>query len=332
MGNYFKGVWESLEKNGGNRARFSTLGSNIVLFDLGSSGGTPPPFCWILENIKLVNFDPDRRLASEAGGINRQVAIGPSHMDKLYLNKRPTTSSLLPANLELTNRYDFKRLFNFDNIFDTESIQEVTTYGLDEIIELEKLPRPDFIKIDVQGLTQEVLETAEQCLNKSVLGMQIEVEFLETYKSQKTFGVTHEYLQERGFEIFQLSNLNKWFYKSHLDLKSSGGQHAFCDLLYLKSIDSIENQPEFWTEERAIKFTKIALLYDLTDVAAAFFEKFHRTRLLSETESLNLQELIESWESGLKYLYHYPNRTFFNTLMDISPRKIYHKLKRVLGK
>ena len=86
------------------------------------------------------------------------------------------------------------------------------------------------------------------------MGLQAEVEFVETYEGQKTFGAVHEYLEKQDFEIFRLTNLNHWIYKTAMPLKMYTGQDVFCDLLYLRSLRHVERYPDFWTSFRIIQF------------------------------------------------------------------------------
>jgi len=336
MADYFQGPWQHHEKNTRNLARFSSLGGKLSVYDLGSAGGTPPPLCYILENIRLVNFEPDQRPGSQTDSPGLDIAIGPRQYRTLYLNARPTTSSLLKPNHRIVDRYDFQRLFgDVSDIFRTVSTRVVDTYGLDELIVARQLPDPDFIKIDVQGLTQEVLESAANTLSRSVIGLQAEVEFLETYAGQKTFGASHEYLYSMGFEIFTVSNLNRWPWRTKLALKKYPGQHAFCDLLYLRSIDSISRNSEFWNPEKAVKFIQIALLYDLTDTAAAYLDRFAGTGLISPQQQATLITLIENWDTALDFFYltnKRPYMRFLDKLLDVSLRRIYWSLRSLLNR
>ena len=136
---------------------------------------------------------------------NFSAAVGPKEKSKIYLNQRPTTSSLLPPYKSVTDRYDWEYLFRSpEDIFETVAVENVETSQLDEAVTSFELPQPDFLKIDVQGLSLEVLQGASETLDKSVLGIEVEVEFLESYLGQKTMGYIHEHLFESGYEIFRL--------------------------------------------------------------------------------------------------------------------------------
>ena len=305
MVRYFSGEWDSRKPHIEHLDVFRSLGDPICVYDLGASGGTPPPFCWLLDGITLINFEPDIRGEMEETGRNCNVAIGPQTMRTLYINRRQTTSSLLPPCEDVVNRYDFTKMFPEEpRIFETVSTVGIETVGLDDVVRRLAFPSPDFLKIDVQGLTLEVLETGKETLAGSVLGLQAEVEFIETYKGQKTFGSVHEYLEKQDFEIFRLTNLNHWPYKISMPLKMYTGQDVFCDLLYLRSLRHMERYPEFWTSRRIIQFVRICLLYDLTDTAAAFLERFIAKKLIDENSVEELAGLIRTWTGALDYFYH----------------------------
>jgi len=177
-----------------------------------------------------------------------------------------------------------------------------------------------------------VLQSGERSLRDDVIGLQIEVEFLECYSGQKTIGEVHEYLYRLGFEIFTLSNLTKFYYRSTFPLKMRPGQDAFCDLTYFRRIDSIE-EDGFWTPDRAKQALRLLLLHDLTDTAAAFLERFQRRGLLTREESRVFTGLIGDWQGALDHFYRpdsvaHPRRGLIDRVLDVNLRKIIHKLRR----
>ena len=152
-------------------------------------------------------------------------------------------------------------------------------------------------------MSYEVLEGGKNIINDSVLGIEIEVEFLESYKGQKTFGYIHEYLYELGFEIFSLKNLNKWYYRTENELKFKNGQHTFCDFVYFRNLDSISRNSVFWNHKQAAKIIQLLLLYDLNDTACAFAEKFSREKMITRSEFEKLLYLIKRWTKSLEFFY-----------------------------
>jgi FkbM family methyltransferase len=339
MVSYFAGEWCSRKPHKAHLNAFLSMGDPLCVYDLGASGGAPPPFCWLLDGISLINFEPNSNAEVEKSGRNCDIAIGPQTMKTLHINRRQTTSSLLPPREDVVNRYDFTKIFPEEpRVFETVSTVEIETLGLDDAVKNFALPSPDFLKIDVQGLTHEVLLTGEKTISKSVLGLQVEVEFVETYTGQKTFGTVHEYLEKQNFEIFRLSNLNRWIYKISMPLMMYTGQDVFCDLLYLRSLHHVECFPEFWTSDRIIQYIRLCLLYDLTDTAGAFLEKFITRKLIDESSAEILAKLIMTWEGALDYFYHPDSkievgrrRQFFYAsnimIRSLLPSRVYNNLK-----
>jgi len=305
---YFHGPWVHRELNQKNLKQFAeAFRAQVVLYDLGATGGTPPPFLFLGDHVQTVNFEPDERGSMDPSGVNLCVAVGPEHLNTLYLNRRPTTSSLLRPNQRVNGRYDWQPVFGSDaDIFETIDTEEVTTLPLDEVVKVRQLELPDFCKIDVQGLTLEVLEGGCYVLDTSVLGLVVEVEFIESYEGQKTVGAVHQFLEQRGFEIFRVQKVNRWYYATNLPLQHRTGQDTFCDLLCLRSIDSITPGSDFWSPDKARKMLQIMLLYDLIDAAAAFLEAFWRCGILSRGDSLPIENLISSWTNAIDFFYHEP--------------------------
>lgn len=325
MAAYFRGPWRYLPPRKRNLRDFISLGPEICLYDLGAAGGMPPPFCFVPEAVQLVNFEPDRRLDTEEGGQDLPVAIGPSHLRSLFLNRRPTTSSLLPANKQVTDRYDWSVQFRDSaDIFETVATQEVETFGLDEIIAAKDLRPPQFLKIDVQGLSLEVLQGGVESLTRDVIGILIEVEFLESYQGQETFGAVHEFLYGLDFEVFRLTNLNPWYYKTDYPLKMRTGQDTFCDLLYFRRIDTVDRDGR-WDAEAAGQAIRLMLLFDLTDAAAAFLARFTERGLLDREASGRLRRLVCDWRGALGHFF-WPGNAW-KTLLDSSPRQVLRFLK-----
>ena len=301
---YFRNQAEGRTLNTERMDRILALFPRLRLADLGSAGGTPPPYSLVPELMEVVNFEPDTRVDSGANlGEVKSLAIGPKALTTFYLNKRPFTSSLLPPNGRVVDRYDFSQFKDVDGrIFDTVGTKEVRTLGFDEALAEFGVEAPDFIKIDVQGLTLEVLESARESLAGATLGVQMEVEFLESYLGQKTFGDAHNFMLDQGFEIYTLSNLCKWFFKTKLPLKhKKTGQHTFCDLTYFRSIDSCRETPLSYAA--ASKLLALLLLNNLNDAAAAFFELFTRQGVLGDDEATAWREMIIEWPGLLEYLY-----------------------------
>lgn len=331
---YFQKSWRSRNRHQSNFLKLLSVSEKICLYDLGSAGGVPPPFCYLTEIIDLINFEPDPRGISERNGETLPIAIGPKELDRIYLNKRAFTSSLLRPNMSVINRYDFKHIFpNENKIFKCVATQNVETFGLDEIIISKNLPPPDFLKIDVQGLSMEVLESADKCLSESIIGIQVEVEFLEVYKGQKIWSSVINLLGDYGYELFRINNISKWYYKTSMQLESHTGQDIFCDLLFFKNIDSLENKDLFWNLENSKKAILLFLLFDLPDTAASYLYRMYTTDIINDFDYEYLRSLITKWLSLEKFLFkENVFRNALDLLVDVNIRSVFRTIKKVVNR
>jgi hypothetical protein len=94
---------------------------------------------------------------------------------------------------------------------------------------------PDFMKIDIQGGELNALLGAEGLLS-DVLGLELEVEFVELYSTQPLFGNVCEFLYEKGFEFIDFVNLCRWERDKH----NGFGQCVFGDALFLRTPEKLD--------------------------------------------------------------------------------------------
>ncbi|MGF1485101.1 MAG: FkbM family methyltransferase [Opitutales bacterium] len=317
---YFRGSWQHKRRDPRAAIEFAELGRKLVLYDLGAAGGTPPPFCFIPEQLETISFEPDQRARTDEFGRRLSIAIGPKELTTFYCNRRPTTSSLIPANREITCRYEWSRLNEPEaDIFETVQKEPIEPMPLDVACTRYDLPDPDFMKVDLQGLTFELLEGGEATIRRSVLGLKVEVEFFEAYKGQKTFSAIHDWLSARGFEIFRLTNLCAWHYRTQIELPRKTGQDTFCDLLYFRSIESLE-APEMGIQQRPSSFLRLLLLHDLIDTAAAYLERFVKVGHMRADDARRWESFIAAWPGPEAFFFR--KRTAFQEMSERFRRKL----------
>ena len=80
-----------------------------------------------------------------------------------------------------------------------EDIISVPVISIDQLVTKHKDIAPEFLKIDAQGTSYEVLSGAQKNLQDNVLGIQVEVEFLKKYENQKLFSETDILNRSFGF-------------------------------------------------------------------------------------------------------------------------------------
>lgn len=208
------------------------MNTQVRLMDIGARGGIHPrwkPFYPLLE-VRAFDADADecRRLNQEHHPYRifyMPVALGAVNGEKrsLHITKAPGCSSLLLPNTELCSK------FPFGSEMEVVSVQSVTLSRLDTVC-----PdfQPDFIKVDTQGTELEILHGAGRLL-ESVIGVELEVEFVHQYVGQPLFADVDAFMRSRGFS---LRGLRRSLWRQDAPhTHSFGGQLVHGDALYLRN-------------------------------------------------------------------------------------------------
>jgi FkbM family methyltransferase len=234
-------------------------GAPLTLADVGSMGGVEAEWAALNEAglARVIGFEPDARefkLLPRRDGVtyhNCALAARGGQAMTLHVAREPGKTSLYPPNMELLRR--FPRPERWETVSKIEIAGE-RVRSLDEIVE-----GCDFIKLDTQGSELDILKGGEKVL-AGVLGLKVEVEFLELYKGQPLFSDVDRFIREAGFELVDLRRVY-WKRSELLDFHGRG-QLAFGDALYVRSPESIK-------VSRAAAYAAICLVYGLRDRAAA---------------------------------------------------------------
>lgn len=207
---------------------------SISLIDIGAAGDIEPRWKCIEPNLSYVGFEPDER--SRANLIKKHnlcashqifpFALGSKYNEAIPLNlcrNSQVSSTYTPNN-------EFLGLFPDSSRFDVISTSNLISRRLDDL----GLTEFDFLKIDTQGSELDILKGATSSL-RSVLGLEIEVEFMELYKKQPLFGEVVKFLNSQGFEFIDFVNLCRWERREY----NGHGQCVFGDALFLRSPESL---------------------------------------------------------------------------------------------
>lgn len=240
--------------------------------DYGSSG-------WQIfaPNLTILGVDADGDACEEANeelvrrNINWQekhlaIALAKSKGEKtLYVTKHPMCSSLYHPNEDFLNRFNnLPEFANLDFTFDLE------TTTLDQLCQQENIPSIDFLQIDVQGADLDVLQGGLEILSRSVLGIQIEVEFSPLYLDQPLFADIDKFLRQQSFSLFHLATSHRIRRISPIQSRRPGGQILWGEAYYYRDLIAPDLSADFLslkTPEQILKLACIADVMDFTDYA-----------------------------------------------------------------
>lgn len=184
----------------------------INVIDVGSSGRLPEPWLSNAKHIKnLLSFEPLESSGSRKNIITSSNALWSENCEKqfyIYKGFRSSGSSLFEQNFEFVDA-NYDKLKNSGPLHLAETWRErsqlVKTVAaecrtLDYTIEELNLPFDfDFIKIDAQGAEYDILLGAKNFLEKSCVGLHLELFNLPLYKGIKLMPEVIGFLAERGF-------------------------------------------------------------------------------------------------------------------------------------
>lgn len=232
----------------------------LTLVDVGAMGGLEPDWVWLKDEglLKTVGFEPDERefaaLRPDERTIFHPCALSSEagRPLELHVAREPGKTSLFEPNMGLLRRFPRPERF--------ETVRSIALSG-DRVKTLDAIvPAADFIKLDTQGSELSILQGGEKLL-KGVLGLKVEVEFLELYRGQPLFADVDAFLRARGFE---LADLRRVYWKREEFAAFPGkGQLVFGDALYFRNVDSVAEK------DKALKLAALCLLYGMRDLAAA---------------------------------------------------------------
>ncbi|GIM87121.1 FkbM family methyltransferase [Salinispora arenicola] len=243
----------------------------LTIFDIGCEGGVPKAWRQSSPYATVVGFEPDPRafeqLAISPAIQQYPVALADSARSlTLNITRGVDKSSILRPNMDLLTRFPNSGRYE---VVDELHLPPSAVSTVDAIASDHGIGSVDFLKVDVQGAEDLVLRGARAALRESVLGLQIEVEFLEIYKDQPLFGDIDRIIRSAGFELMDLDRVY-WKRAEHSHFEGRG-QLAYADALYLRNLDQAMTQIQRDSDpvRRVIGLAIVACTYGLHDYAAA---------------------------------------------------------------
>lgn len=230
--------------------------NSIKIIDIGASGGLNSRWDELEECIFPILFEPD---FNEYEKIKDNMTNKGIVINKALSNKEKTIDFYVCRKQQVSSVYKPNRKF-LDDFPDSERFDVLKTLRieastLDVQLDKNNINDIDFIKIDTQGHELAILEGAVQTL-EDVIGIELEIEFLEMYEGQPLFNEVNGFLHGENFKLMDLRG-HFWRKKKKREFDSGKGQLIYGDTLYMrdpKTVCSYENISED-------KLIRAALLY-----------------------------------------------------------------------
>mgnify|MGYP006109627661 CR=1 FL=1 len=269
-------------------------GGILTLIDIGAAGEIQPRWKPFSKKLKYIGFEPDKRsrdtLNNKKNDFLEYIIYPHALADikkkvSLYLCRNPTGSSLYEPNTNfLANFPNAERL----DVISRDTLSVIPIDSLD-------IKDADFIKIDIQGGELSALKGANLQLER-ILGLELEVEFIDLYKYQPLFGDICNHLSDKGFEFIDFVNLSRWERSAH----NNFGQCTFGDGLFLRVPEKIKFQ-ELGIIKISSYFTILMIYrrYDLLERALTLLPK----ELASEFEQFkNQMRKVQSPNNFVRFI------------------------------
>lgn len=233
-------------------ARLGKLIEDIALVaaDIGARGGVDEDMLPIAWATRVIGFEPEAeeaaRLTAHGDARWKEVTVLPfavgGHVGHatLHVPESKQGASLLPHDAHMVEQ------FGYGNLHIDRQELPVETVTLDSLHANGRLPRVDYLKIDIEGVELEVLQSAKSVL-QDCAAIKVEGSFLRQRVGQALVWDVAAFLLQEGFAIVGIRDIHKWRrrnlpahpYQIAFEMPYSRGQLAQCDLIALKSHEAI---------------------------------------------------------------------------------------------
>ena len=232
------------------------LSRPLSLIDVGSSKGMPQRWKSVSNMIFAYGFEPDS-----------------------------TARNLLPQNADLEGGGNIDSPFALSNRIENLTLNILKKASHSSALQPNSLEfvAKDFMKIDVQGYELKVLQGAKESLSE-ILGLEVEVEFLEMYKDGCSFGEIKDFLCDCDFEFVDFTSLTRWERDSP---KNTLGLCTEANALFLRSPEYIFQNIPLHDEKLRI-YLSVCLIYKRYDLLFTTVDFFN----LSDTPCIENSSML----------------------------------------
>ena len=299
----------------------------LIVADIGARGGFERHWSSYGDQIRLIGFEADpeecdrlNRHVSGSGGRFFPVALHQNKGKKtFYVTASPSSSGFYPADMSFMQR--FPEEVNHSIV----KAIEMATVDFDSFARENGIDAVDFIKLDTEGCELDILKGAAETLKK-VIGLSIEVEFIQMHQGQPLFSDVDSFLRPLGFRLYDLA-IKRHSRKALPVLTSSPtsypvkrGQVIWGQALYLRDgVDEINSaiSPENgWGDIRVLKLASLMEVFSLPDCAIELIQSAQQKGFLHDTDVAYLIDLLVPPIRGRAVSYN----KYFESLATIKRR------------
>jgi FkbM family methyltransferase len=268
----------------------------IQVVDVGAFGGVARPWASIGGVVDAIAFEPSpgecqRLNALGCPFVNSirffpNAVAGDSGTKPLYVTRSATCCSLAEPNGPEFAKYGIPGSPRQNRAQVTQVIK-VQTVSLDGFCDRNNLS-PDFLKLDTQGTEYDILANGFVRHIHDLVGIEIEVEFVELYRGQRLFADVDQFLRANGFGLMGLKRHHWKMHDGKGCTRAHGGRLIFGDALYLNRRAMAKCDFDF-----AIKAALIMRRYKLHDVA-------DHVQAIHQIDAEELDEKMKQWDRTSK--------------------------------
>jgi FkbM family methyltransferase len=269
----------TLKKNGhldGLRMTICNVGSRKVRErdDYGSHA-----WSYFAPALTIYGFEADEDACEQANAENAARSINwiEKHFPLALSDKVGTSALYVTENLECTSLYSpndpyISRFINLPDFMQLNFVTEIQTTTLDQVCQSEGIQEIDFLQVDVQGADLDVLKGASDILSKSILALEIEVEFSALYTNQPLFAEVDIFLRSQYFTLFDVTKAYRHRLRSPFYSNTRPGQLLWGDAIYMRDLIGEQVPTSRCTPTQILKLACIADILDLPDYALELLE------------------------------------------------------------
>jgi FkbM family methyltransferase len=319
-------------------------GTRMVGADVGGAHGLPGHWRVFEGSVFFYSFEPHpasfKALQAQfaANGHPELYRVLPDALSgtggprTFYRTNEPTGSSILAPTKDLIGSYAA------DSYFFPCSESTIETRRLEDVLDEQKEPVLDLIKLDIQGAELEVLRGLGSERLDRVLLVESEVGLHGIYGGQGRFGDIDEFLRAHGLECYDIRVARA--YRRHEGRNDAYQREVFdvcantttisaraweLDVVFVRPIERILAERDPATVRKAIVaycgYHFFAEGYELA-------EKAEGLKLFSSAEARQIRETIVAWHRDLSRRFYDAPRPIFDATRRFFTRRHWGQLSR----